>query len=311
MDSTKYIEAYLTGTASSQEIDELHAWIHEDAAHKKEFEDACTLWYSLHQGKFNSEDAFNSFKKRTSRPTARRFTLWQKVSAVAAVAILSIGIFSMLKTAPVEYRTVTNNADVAMSVNLPDGSVIYLQEGASIQYPETFAKDKRTVKAQGTVFCEISRNENAPFIITDNDLTVEVLGTEFQINADEETFVIVESGKVRVTADEQEVILTKGERADFNAGTLTESHNEDVNFLSWKTGLLIFENAPLAKVISDMARHYHVTFTGKEQCANLKNICITGSYKDLSLSEMLETITLTIPDVQFEIKDNCVTVSPK
>ena len=40
MDANKYIEAYLTGNATDEELNELLGWIAQDDAHKQESADA-------------------------------------------------------------------------------------------------------------------------------------------------------------------------------------------------------------------------------------------------------------------------------
>lgn len=307
------IEKYLTGQATVSETEELLRWVNECEANKKEFDEACKLWYALQSDKFNSDKAFASFvASHTYKPVkAKIYPIWKKISAVAAVALLAIGCFTLFMNKQLETITVANNNSAVQTVTLPDGSTIYLQNGASITYPEEFATTSRTVSSTGNIFCEIARNENAPFSLTNNQLTVKVLGTSFQVNSTDNAYVVVESGKVQVSSGNQSVTIENGERADFSDNQLVKTTNTDINFLSWKTGLLQFRNTNLSQVFSDLSRHYNYEFVYSKSCADVTKMSLTGSYQDLPLSQVLQMIETAIPDFHYEITGNEVVVSNK
>ena len=55
MNTNEYIDKYLTGQITDEESAQLLDWVKESAEHKKEFDDACRLWYLLQSDKFNSD----------------------------------------------------------------------------------------------------------------------------------------------------------------------------------------------------------------------------------------------------------------
>ena len=305
------IEKYLAGQTTVAETEELLRWVNESEDNKKEFTEACKLWYALQANKYNSDKAFASFvASHAHKPTkAKIYPIWKKISAVAAVAILTIGCFTLFTNKQPESITVANNNAAVETVTLPDGSTIYLQNGASVTYPEEFATTSRTISATGNIFCEITRNENAPFTVTNNELTIKVLGTSFQVNSTDNAYVVVETGKVQVSTDNQSVIIEKGERADLTDNTLVTTTNTDINFLSWKTGLLQFRNTSLSQVFSDLARHYNCEFAYTKSCADVAKMNLTGSYQDLPLAQVLQMIEAAIPEFHYEINENVVLVS--
>ena len=304
------IDKYLSHEASSDEVNELLQWVKASEANKQEFTDACSLWYSLNSSKFNGDKAFAEFKKKSAKKSIS-ISLWQKISAVAAVAILIIGCFTLFNLNKVENITVTNNELAITNVTLPDGSTIYLHQGASVTYPSEFSKDQRTISATGNIFCEIFHNESAPFTLTDNELTIKVLGTSFHVNTIDETYVVVETGKVSVSNGNQSVIIEQGERADLHDGKLTSSTNTDVNLFSWKTGILKFSNTPLSNVYADLARHYHCDFTYEESFVNAPLFNLTGTYQDMTLQQTMQTIELTIPQIHYDCDGDHIRVSYK
>lgn len=308
MDAHNYIEAYLSGTTTQEEAQALLEWVRSNEKNKKEFAEACKIWYSLHSTSYNSEKAFISFTQN-QKQSGKHIPLWKKLSAAAAIALLAIGCFSIFSKQETQYITVANNDNIVKVVTLPDSSQIFLQNGATITYPEQFKSDARKVSTKGNVFCEIQRNESAPFTVSSESFTITVLGTSFQVNEQNDAFVVVETGKVKVSTDDQSVIIEKGERADLQEQKLTTSNNTDVNFLSWKTKTLLFNNANLSQVYADLARHYNYSFNTDKCNKELKNIRLTGTYKELSLEETLELIELTIPDIAYTIDGNNIIVS--
>lgn len=306
----EYIEKYLSGQISDTEAEKLLQWIHESESNKKEFEDACKLWYNIHTQSFNSEKAFEDFTTYT-QPKATILPLWKKIISVAAVALLAIGCFTMFNKHTVDSITIANTDATIKTVALPDGSTIYLQHGASITYPKTFDDNNRTVSSTGTLFCDIYHDETAPFTITNNDLKIKVLGTSFQINSTNNASVVVESGKVQVLAHQQSVIIEKGERVDVTDNTLVAHKNNDINYLSWKTGLLQFRNTNLSQVFSDLSRHYSCEFIYTKSCADVAKVNLTGSYQDLTLEQVLTMIETAIPEFHYELNNNQILVSNK
>ena len=310
MDVTKYIELYLSGNATEEELNELHGWIDQDETHKQEFADACRLWYSLQSSKYNADKAFEQFTEKTScKSKTVTVSFWKRVAAVAAVIILAVGSFALYNLLQVDTITVTNNELATRTVSLPDGSTIYLRKDASITYPKVFKKNKRTVTTSGNMFCEIFHNDSAPFILTNNKIEVKVLGTSFQVKNDNQTYVVVETGKVQVSTDNQSVTITKGERTDLLNNKLETSKNTDLNLFSWKTGILQFQDADLQNIFYDLSRHYNCTFRTDKENKHFSKFKLTGTYKNMTLEETLQLIELSIPEVSYQINGSIVTVS--
>ena len=312
---------YLTHSSSVEENQALLAWVRSSDANQQEFVDFCTLWQSAQIARFDAQKAFAKFQLASTDSTssltatsensrlttaksaakAKIISYWKPLMAVAAIALLFVGLF-FLHT-PVlqqEFVTVANTSIEPLQLLLPDNSEITLQQGAQVTYPAQFAADARKIEASGVLYCNIARNEQAPFTIDCKDFTVEVLGTEFEIETtDGNSHVIVETGTVRVcdANSDRAVELTKNERVDVKQGRLKKMQNYDENFLSWNTGVLRFSNTPLSTVFSDLQRHYKCNITIAD---NAINTCkITGTYQNMELNEIIEIIHSAFPHIHF------------
>jgi len=318
MNIEELITKYLTNESTSEENAALLEWVISNEENKKEFAIFCQIWHDATKvnSKIDTEKAYNVFIKNTQKLKSKTtqtkvISLWKKMSAVAAVAIITIGVFFLFNQQNnVEMLTFENTSSKVQSITLSDGSILFLQKGAKVKYPEKFDSDKRNITIDGDVFCKIFRNEQAPFSISSNIMNVEVLGTSFEINTLQNSAkVIVESGKVKVSDSKtnKNVILEKGERADFNALELVKSINTDVNYMSWKTGELIFNNTKLSKVFSDIQRHYNCTFVVEN--ASILNESLTGTFKNFTQEQIIDMITSTFPHIAFvSDKNNAIRV---
>ena len=125
------------------------------------------------------------------------------------------------------------------TVDLPDGSRVFLNEGSEIHYPENFKQDRR-VNLDGEAFFEVMSDPVNPFNVRSGKVIVSVLGTSFNVKEggqQEDVEVFVESGKVKMAMDNSNEFITleTGDVGVAEASTLSRSKQSDPNYISWKT----------------------------------------------------------------------------
>lgn len=148
----------------------------------------------------------------------RLFPRW---GAVAAAVVVGVTLAITLWVVPGQDRGVRNfltqeNREKATLVKtLEDGSVVYLTQKSTLQYPEHFATDKREVNLQGDAFFDIAKKPEQTFLIETEKVRVEVLGTAFDVRSKENIpfSLSVRRGKVKVSLKEggQSVYVGAGE----------------------------------------------------------------------------------------------------
>ena len=92
-----------------------------------------------------------------------------------------------------------NAKGVKSTIELADGSKIWLNADSKVQYPALFNGSTREVYLNGEAFFDIAKNPSKPFIIHLSNGTVRVLGTSFNIKAYDNEPVVetsVATGKV-------------------------------------------------------------------------------------------------------------------
>ncbi|MBL1410815.1 FecR family protein [Sphingobacterium faecale] len=191
--------------------------------------------------------------------------------AAAVLLFLSVGIYVWKVGINQEPNTISITATEAKAqqVELPDGSHVWLNAGATLTYPEKFSKDKRTITlSDGQAYFDIAKDENKPFTVHAGTLKVEVLGTSFEVTAynnKEQASVAVKSGTVNVSAEHTPsttgTTLTANQKATLHTttGTIETTDIDGDDIAGWKENRLVFSDDDFAIVLEAIQRRYKVT----------------------------------------------------
>ena len=79
-------------------------------------------------------------------------------------------------------KLITKPAQKAQ-LQLPDGSIVWLNASSNLTYDKDFGKDLREVNLTGEAFFDVAKDAAHPFIIHTKVVDVKVLGTEFNVKA--------------------------------------------------------------------------------------------------------------------------------
>jgi ferric-dicitrate binding protein FerR (iron transport regulator) len=161
----------------------------------------------------------------------------------------------------VVYNTITTPRGRQFSMMLPDGSKVWLNAVSSLKYPTSFTGGSRKVELTGEAYFEIATDVTAPFIVQNNKMKVEVLGTAFNMmcySDEPQAKTTVASGAVRVTG--------QGHIAELHAGKQVIAGNQEWQLvqadldevLAWKNGLFQLNSVDIPTVMRQIARWYDV-----------------------------------------------------
>ena len=244
-----------------------------------------------------------SAKIRTLKPRGRRGVLTRWGASAAAVIILLIGFWFFYDPA----TAINAPMGEQLAHHLPDASNIQLNAGSSILYQPKKWEKERTVKLEGEAFFEVEKGSK--FTVVTPSGTVEVLGTSFNVFArDGELEVVCFTGKVKVSKNNQEVILTKGLATSFDESQrLKSAQNVDLTSAAkWRSGEFIFNDESLRTVFGELERQFDVKVKASTEILNA-----TGSYfflKSDSLEDALQKIT-TPKQLKYKIQGRVIEIS--
>jgi ferric-dicitrate binding protein FerR (iron transport regulator) len=199
-------------------------------------------------------------------------------------------------------------------IELPDGSKVTLNHTSELKYSKEFGELNREVILEGEGYFEVAKDSTKPFIINASNSLIEVLGTSFNVNAyknNSEVEVVVNTGVVALSSKnipDEKIILKQGEKGELikESEELNLLKNEDINFLSWKTKKLTFENTPLDNVIESLEKVYHKDFNIKTD--DIKDCTITTTFDNQKLESVMLIIESTL-DVTFEEENEIISVT--
>lgn len=193
---------------------------------------------------------------RQQRTIGRQATMkWVAGIAALFIGVVSVFVWLNQDTPSAMDTLVLHNAkgEPTLVTTFEDGSIIYLGEQASVEYPVHFAENKREVSLQGDAFFEVSKNQERPFIIHTQTAMIEVLGTSFNVKSkDNDTFSLsVRTGKVKVTSkiDNKSVYVNAGETALLQAAGLRTLQTSDMEQFNSYLRYIHFKDQKLADII--------------------------------------------------------------
>jgi ferric-dicitrate binding protein FerR (iron transport regulator) len=196
---------------------------------------------------------------------------------------------------------------------LSDKSIIKLDAGSELKYPEKFEGNIREVFLNGTGLFEVSHNPEKPFIVHANGSTIKVLGTKFNIDAWSEfnkVDLTVIDGKVsfsnKVILDQGGVIVSKGEASTVRLSKPPSTPRKtDINkCTAWLNQELSLNKTELKEVIDKLTRWYGVNIVLPSEI--YKKVQVSGEFKNKSVDQILKTIALMI-DLKVEHRNNYYT----
>jgi transmembrane sensor len=302
------IEKQISGTALPEELRELNIWLNQSEQNREEYTQFKKLLedsYPALLQNVNTDAAWQKVSKRLTNLQQEKVSVaetkvipiysWKRFMAVAAVFVLAV-VAVWLFTVKNEDNIITISATTAnKQIQLPDGTIIFLRKASTVSYPESFTKSRK-ITLSGEALFDVFHDEKNKFIITTSNTVIEDIGTSFSVNntTDKDQIVVI-SGKVKcvdVQTGKKTALLNSGQKAEYAANGLTVGNVTDSNFLSWKTGVLHFENATLLNVVEELSHYYRLKIT----CApddNITKLIVNLHFNNQPVEQVLDEIKLT------------------
>ncbi len=162
-------------------------------------------------------------------------------------------------------------------VLLADGTRIWLNADTELEYPVEFADHLREVRLRGEAYFEVQKDSTRPFVVRVGDYSLQVYGTEFNMNTYDTTHleVVLVRGCIGFKTDElaPEVKmhpcqvgianLENGETRVFDADVYP--------YVAWKDNNMVFVNERLESIMQKVERWYDVeVFFADEKLKELR-----------------------------------------
>ena len=257
---------YINGQTSEQEEKTIVDWLDANPNNQKELN---ALW--------SMQDALIANVPYPHHPhlhlPTRRLKWYRQrfiriCTQASAVLLLVAGSWYASRTVIIEdtakqYLSVAAPAGQRIDITLQAGTSVCLNSGAKLEYPIRFNRNRR-VKLSGEAMFNVEHDAAHPFIVETFACDVEVLGTKFNVTADELTHDFTTAllrGKVKVTnklASGDQIILDPNEKVCLNGKRLVLTRIENTDDYLWTEGILNLVGHPFADIIAKMEKTYGV-----------------------------------------------------
>ena len=227
---------YIDGEATAEEAVVMEELVHTDAYWKKEFEILNSLNQQIpavldYTVTAQTDANWEALKSQIELPApGQTYKLWPSLARYAAAAsVIFLAGWFLFKPAPDSYRdefssfdkgkTYTTGIKEISTIKLDDGSKIILNENSSLTLDKDYNKTNRLIELSGEAYFEVAPNTAKPFIAKTKNTFTSVLGTSFEIEANDKNKVSVSlfEGKVQFSSGKEKVILTPGEKLSYSS----------------------------------------------------------------------------------------------
>lgn len=249
--------------------------------------------------------------RRTGRGALRRIA-----TIAAAVLIFAGGYYAArLGMRPQSEITLLTAKGNVGEFTLPDGTRVWLNGESRLRYPAEFSDRAREVTLSGEAFFEVMKDSLRPFRVAMNDLKVEVLGTSFDAigyAAGSYEQIILKTGSVRVLGGNAAAPLTLRPdemlSLDRYSKKITIERVDARNYCRWFEPRLVFDNTPLADIVTNLERRYNVEISVSTHLPVGKRLSLVVCHEPLD--DIMEVMATLIP-IRYRIDGNHVLITSK
>lgn len=285
------IDRYLKGTASASEHQLLENWLDELALGANTDPIDIDVKRKLAKKKLMVQI---KVKKAKTFP-------YLKVAAAMLPLVLMAALFWSYYSSIVKEITVSTSYGEFQELWLPDSTKVLLKPSSTLTYPASFDSERK-VHLMGSAFFEVRRDTLKQFMVSSENLMVQVLGTSFEVVSYEnmpEQRITVASGRVSVSHNGgSEAVLNLSDQLVINKATGFSKRDKVDFYTQLNNQRMIFQEASLEEMVTLLSTYYQIQihFPTETNIALSANLDAKLDVKDILevLNVLLENYTLSI-----------------
>lgn len=260
-----------------EEQEALESWLAQSTLHKVSYLRLKAVW--------RRADRLAALKSPAQfRAPARVWKMRASVAIAASLLLLLAGAawLSFRDTAPAGQDFATGIGQ-RQAAHLADGTQIELNTSTRL-HAEVTPKRRLVTLQAGEAYFDVAHDQSRPFTVLAGNRRITDLGTKFSVfRKEDDVRVVVKEGRVRVEQIGQPLadpLVAQAGREVIAKGSETlvavKPDREISNDLSWRQGMLVFNQQTLAEVAEQFNRYNrrHIEVDGSARA-----IRIGGSFK--------------------------------
>ncbi len=319
-DEWERIARYVTGEAGPTEAEITQRWVEADT-HRLEIvrllesivrnverEDSSATPVDVESALTRVKARFGDakvipFAQRPVDGNSRRtLVAFLRVAAAAVIIIGGTVVWQNVRRAEYNANGQTFGTSVGerRQVVLRDGTKVLLGPTSRLVVATSGNDDRRLVSLDGIAYFSVVHDPSHPFTVKAGAISIQDVGTAFTVESDDSagTRVAVDSGSVAIGAADQKhsrgAVLNARDRAIVDAQGVVAVERSVVSQddLAWIQGRLVFRDAPLVLVGSELYRWYGVRLRVAD--SSLTNLHLTASFSGEPVDRVLNVIALSL-----------------
>ncbi|MCD7849580.1 MAG: FecR domain-containing protein [Parabacteroides sp.] len=260
----KVLQRFFAGTASFDEEEAVCNWVDASDKNREEL---------IRERKYFDVLLLRNVKNSKKTQSVRRFGLppviGESLKIAAAISILvvsSLYIYNtVMKPAPlVALNKIVVPPGQRANITLSDGTNVWLNACSEMTYPASFTQDARNVSLKGEAYFDVSKDARHPFIVQTKSCDVKVLGTKFNVQAEEvdcEFSAALLEGSIELTNKMKpgaKILLSPMQKAVFKNNEMIVDSILSLDNYRWKEGLICFEDIRFADLMKRLEKIYDI-----------------------------------------------------
>lgn len=312
----KIIEQYFRQSQSESIQRDFFFWLKRPISLQEKEKNLLQLWENVSiTADSYTEESYRKIEQRLGwSGRYRRSQLYLSLMRIAAIFLIPmislLAAWLYVENRPVqEIRWIECYVPYGeiREIILPDNSQALINSGSIIFYPEDFKGKERNIYLNGEAKFTVSKDKKKPFIVQTKDMSVEALGTVFNVssfsNNPHTTATLVE-GKVgiNIRSTNEPFILSPSEQIVYNTATgKTELNTARFDYvLAWERGQMAFQSASLFTIINEVERRYNVTIYLNETRLSDEKLTVKFFHNE-TVEEVLEALELIVQGFKYKI----------
>ena len=264
------------------------------------------------------------------------------ILTAAALILVVFNVFLLKNSNSAKKLNIVSTENGSKSkLQMPDGTLIWLNSGSTITYDDHYGIKNRKVNLIGEAYFDVKHDPKHPFTIHTKNLNLKVLGTAFNVRAykeDNSSEATLIRGSLEVSfpnRPSEKLILKPKEKISVVHGlpkkeTINQSNKaskkeivpliylskidsqvptNDIEEISWVENKLIFREKTFRELSMELERWYNINIEIKDSIMLDKKF--TGTFKNETFIEAINALKETyLFDYNYNKKDNTVTINP-
>lgn len=217
-------------------------------------------------------DIQNQTHKDYQKNTIIRKYWW--IGGMAASLLIIIALWFWFSIPSTTYMVYTTGFGQVEEIELEDGSTVVLNANSELHWDTDWQdKGQRVIRIEGEAYFDVmtlmaqNSGKKLPFKVMTNDLTVNVVGTMFNVKTrGNQTDVFLDEGSVRLILhdepEENAIQMLPGQAMRYSktAQEFIEIEENQSSLAAWKEGTLEFNGLIVKEILKQLEEIYGVQF---------------------------------------------------